>query len=139
MENATKALLIAASVLIAIVLIAVGIRILGSTNGVTNEVEKVSGAVGVSVFNSQFTDYTGIQSSAEVKALLSKVVATYRDSDSRNVSVTVSGGDGLSNGTYDTANEISTIISDLKINSKYKIGVSYDNAGYVSSIGISAP
>ena len=130
MENATKALLIAAAVLIVIVLIAVGIRILSSTQGVTNEVDKVSDAMGKSVFNSQFTDYEGTQTGAQVKALLNKVAATHRE-DSRKVNVT--------NGstTYSTANEIASYRATISINSTYTVTVGYDEStGYVNSITI---
>lgn len=136
MENATKALLIAAAVLIAIVLIAVGIKILSSTQGVTGEVEKVSDAMGKSVFNSQFTDYMGTQNGTQVKSVLSKAAATYRSNSPRKVYVTVNGGAGLTGGTYNSANEIATVMSALKVTSNYTIGVTYDSEGYVASITI---
>lgn len=136
MENATKALIIAASVLIVIVLIAIGIRLLGSSQGVTNEVGEVSDAMSVSTYNSQFTDYVGTQTGSQVKSVLSKATATYRNGSSRRVSVTVTGGTGLTRGTYDTANEIATVMSSLKLNSTYTVGVTYDSNGYVNSITI---
>lgn len=136
MENATKALIIAASVLIVIVLIAIGIRLLGSSQGVTNEVGEISDAMSVSTYNSQFTDYVGTQTGSQVKSVLSKATATYRNGSSRNVSVTVTGGTGLTIGTYDTANEIATVMSSLKLNSTYTVGVTYDTNGYVNSITI---
>lgn len=136
MENATKALIIAASVLIVIVLIAIGIRLLGSSQGVTNEVGEVSDAMSISTYNSQFTDYVGTQTGSQVKSVLSKATATYRNGGSRRVSVTVTGGTGLTRGTYDTANEIATVMSSLKLNSTYTVGVTYDTNGYVNSITI---
>lgn len=42
MENATKALLIAAAVLIAIVLVALGVKLLNSAGDTSGEAEKVS-------------------------------------------------------------------------------------------------
>lgn len=130
MENATKALLIAAAVLIAIVLIAVGIRILSSTQGVTNSVDEVSDAMGKSVFNSQFTDYTGRQSAAQVKAVVNKAAATHRDGTSRKVNVVFNGE------TKDTADEIAGILSSLGVNSFYTVGVALDGAGYVNQVTI---
>lgn len=127
MENATKALLIAASVLIVIVLIAVGIKLLGSTQGVTNEVGKVSDAMGRSVFNSQFIDYEGNQSGAQVKALLNKAAATWRGDSSRNVQVN----------SYSSANDIASYRSTININSIYSVTVEYDTEGYVCKINIS--
>lgn len=136
MENATKALIIAASVLIVIVLIAIGIKLLGSSQGVTNEVGEVSDAMGKSTFNSQFTDYVGVQLGTQVKTVLSKAAATYRRDSSREVFVSVTGGAGLTSGTYDTANEIASVMSSLRANSSYTVGVTYDLNGYVNSITI---
>lgn len=76
MENATKALLIAASVLIVIVLISVGIKLLSSTSGVSDQVDSVSGTMASSVFNSQFTTYFSKSTSGkQAKALISKIIA----------------------------------------------------------------
>lgn len=51
MENATKALLIAAAVLIAIVLIAFGIRILGSTGDAGNQAQNVQNSLNNQIGN----------------------------------------------------------------------------------------
>ena len=75
MENATKALLIAASVLVVIILIAISIRILSSTSGVTNQVDTVSSNLETSMFNSQFSSIAGSNvSGTQVKSLISKVI-----------------------------------------------------------------
>ena len=80
MENATKALLIAASVLIVIVLIAVGLRILSSTRGTTNQVENVTKTVEASIFNAQFEKYMGGNVKAsEVKDLVRAVMQNNKD------------------------------------------------------------
>lgn len=51
MENATKALLIAAAVLIAIVLVALGVNLLNSAGDVSGDAEKVSNALQESTGN----------------------------------------------------------------------------------------
>lgn len=58
MENATKALLIAAAVLIAIVLIALGVRLLGSSNDASGQAKNTAGAISNST-NSAVGDVTG--------------------------------------------------------------------------------
>ena len=136
MENATKALLIAGSVLIVIILIAVGISILSSTSGVANEVGSTSEAVEISVANSPYTDFTGVRTGAEVKEVLTKAAATHRNGTARKVSVKVISGAGLTAGTYDTANEIATVMSGLRVNSTYTVGVEYDAEGYVNAVTI---
>lgn len=76
MENATKALLIAAAVLIAIVLIGVGIKILSSTSGVTERVDSVSEAMASSTFNSQFLCFVSNSTSgSQAKALVSRIIS----------------------------------------------------------------
>lgn len=49
MENASKALLIAAAVLIAIVLVALGVKLLNSAEDTAGEAEKVADAIGDSM------------------------------------------------------------------------------------------
>ncbi len=57
MENATKALLIAGSVLVAILLIAMGLRIFNSTQGTVDSSQKTMDATAIATFNTQFTGY----------------------------------------------------------------------------------
>ena len=54
MENATKALIIAGSILIAILLIAMGIRTFNSTEGLRREQEKSIDTTDINMFNSKF-------------------------------------------------------------------------------------
>ena len=49
MENATKALLIAAAVLIAIVLIALGVRLIGAAGDTSTQAEDVSNQLNTSI------------------------------------------------------------------------------------------
>ena len=92
--------------------------------------DKVSDAMGKSVFNSQFTDYMGSQTGAQVKSVLSKAAATYRSSSSRNVSVTMSGT------TYSSANDIATVRASINITSTYTVTVQYDSNGFVNAVSI---
>lgn len=76
MENASKALLIAASVLIVILLIAVGMRIFNSTSGTADNVETTMNATEIATFNSKFTAYAGTgKSASQVRALANIVIA----------------------------------------------------------------
>lgn len=132
MENATKALIIAASVLIVIVLIAVGIKILGSAQGVTNDVDRVTEATGQAYFNSQYTDYAGIQKGTQVKAVLNKAAASCRTDSTRKVTVTMGGA------TYNTSSGISSLMSSINVTQSYTVSVTIDDTtGYVTGITIS--
>ena len=73
MENATKALIIAAAILIAIVLISLGVFVLGQGNTMVQENSDLSD-VEVSTFNSKFEPYLGGNvSGTKVKQLVNAV------------------------------------------------------------------
>lgn len=59
MENASKALIMAGAILIAILLISAGLIILNSTKGVTEQGGRAAKTLEVETFNSQFTKYCG--------------------------------------------------------------------------------
>ena len=144
MENSTKALLIAASVLIAIVLISVGIKLLSSTSGVAEEVGSVSDSMAVSIFNSQFTSFfSNSTSGIEVKNLITKTISTNATTDHK-VMLNFYPKTG-SNITHkkDSAG-LQSIYNKIVDTSKYKIGMTsgcgtysggYNN-GYVACISI---
>ena len=74
MENASKALLIAASVLIVILLIGVGMVIFNSIGSTTDQVGSQAESMAIQTFNAQFTQYEGNSVSAStVKQLINKI------------------------------------------------------------------
>jgi len=76
MENASKALLIAGSILIVILLIAMGMRVFNSTTGTTDAVEGVMSATEIAMFNNKFNQYVGKRQSIKtVKALANTIIA----------------------------------------------------------------
>lgn len=92
MENASKALIIAGAILLAILIISLGIMIYQQAAGVVNtdamsEVETTS-------FNSRISQYEGTNvRGAQVNALLNQIQqnnVTYQDDTSKQISVTVS-------------------------------------------------
>ena len=75
MENASKALLIAGSVLIVILIIAVGLRIFNSTKGTTEAAQSTMGTTSATMFNNQFLSYLGDKKSkSELIQLLNKIL-----------------------------------------------------------------
>ena len=76
MENASKALIIAGAILIAIVIIGVGVFIVsGANNAIDPAVQKMD-AMGIQMHNSQFEKYEKEQlKGSDVKQLISTVVA----------------------------------------------------------------
>ena len=84
MENASKALLIAGAILVAILLVALGMLVY--TAGKAN-VEK-SGtqldSAQVQAFNSKFTNYEGVRSGTEVVALINDILMNGQNTESLN-------------------------------------------------------
>ena len=101
MENASKALIIAGAILLAILIISLGIMIYNQASGVVNN--NAVGEVDISTFNNKFTQYEGDKvRGAQVNALLQQIQSnniTYKaDGNSRQVSVTVSATNWQSGG-----------------------------------------
>ena len=83
MENASKALLIAAGVVIVILLIAFGMRIFNSTGDIVGEKTKVSDHVSlesrVVTIDLKFSKYNGTQKGTVVKKMLEEVIEYNRN------------------------------------------------------------
>lgn len=138
MENATKALLIAGSVLIAIVLIAVGLKILNSTSGVTKQVDDLSTTMEKSMFNSQYTKYEGQRKGTEVKSLLNLIYQNNKNSNNK-IKVAITDGDGgisATPGTDQYESNWAQIYNIVKVNATYDIEISLSDTGYVNYICI---
>lgn len=74
MENASKALIIAGAILLAILIISLGILIYNQASGVVtnNSMDEVS----IQTFNNKFLQYAGEQKGSSVRALVSQVNAS---------------------------------------------------------------
>lgn len=137
MENASKALIIAGAILLAILLISLGIMIFNQAQDTVNN-SGMSKAE-ISSFNNQFTKYEGTQKGSNVKSLIQEVntsnVSDVQEGNDRNIQIVgagnaASGADGKKVAyTYGT----STIASSAQ----YDVTIEYDsNSGYVSKITI---
>ena len=142
MENSTKALLLAASVLIVIVLISVGIKILGSTKDVTNQVDSVSGTMASSIFNSQFSSYfdnhtSGTQARALVSKIISNNAAANTSSfslDKHQILVNLYVKSGTSPTHKWKTSELQSLSEKISRTSNYKIGIT-TGCGYSGCAG----
>ena len=114
MENASKALILAGSVLIAILLISLGLWVFKAPSEAIREVGKVSGTLADSTFNAQFTKYAGNNvRGGQVKTLM-EYVNTY---NGRNPSSKIefdSAGINDVNNVY-TTNSYNVTCSDAKV------------------------
>lgn len=82
MENASKALLIAGAILLAILIIAIGMFIYNSAQTTINNSMQSMSTQEIQAFNNEFESYAGKQQGSNIKSLLGRLVAnadTYRD------------------------------------------------------------
>ena len=124
MENASKALIIAGSVLIAILLIGFGMKIFNSTTGTADQVEGTMQTTEMATFNNKFTAYVGTRSLAQVKSLANIVIANNATSSNK-----------VKFNDKETAEEITTVVASLT-EGNHTVSIGYTN-GLVSSITVS--
>lgn len=92
MENASKALLIAGAILLAILIIAIGMFIYNSAQSTVNDSMTSLTTQEVDAFNNQFISYEGKQTGSNVKALIGRLVAnanTYTEEPGKVPTVTI--------------------------------------------------
>ena len=157
MENASKALIIAASVLVAILIVSMGIMIFNKAQsaGSTTDLD----ATEITMFNSKFERYANNQSGSQVKSLISYAISnanTNKDDPIKIPSVGLSHrkeneqwptGDNASgpliSGTLSSSWNLNAYIGNLgKIRGAiisthtYNIKLTYANSGLISVINI---
>ena len=143
MENASKALLIAGAILIAIVLITLGVLILGKGQEVAKEADM--SATEISAFNAKFTQFEGERVRGTVIKQLYREVLQHNltNDEGKRVNITVSSGattiEALAKkGTTadpDVWKKLPAKIGDS--GRVYKVSSSYDtNTGLISTISI---
>ncbi len=140
MENASKALLIAGSVLVVILLIAIGVRVLNSTQGTTEATETTMQTTEVAMFNNKFTQYAGSNKKyAQVKSLLD-IVSASNSTSSRKI--TVYFGPATGNGkNYILPNDSGSLQLTLQDKTNYSFLIfigndSYNSEGFLEKIYI---
>ena len=118
MENASKALIIAGAILLAILLISLGIMIFGQAQDTVNN-SGMSQAE-ISAFNNKFIKYEGERSGSVVKTLVNEIIASNADASLPDVKF-----NGNANPTT----------SSIDTTQKYTVSIEYDTAtGYVSNV-----
>ncbi len=136
MENASKALIIAGAILLAILIISLGIMIYNQASGVVNNNSMTE--VEVTTFNQKFEQYLGDKvRGANVKSLINAVNTNNMSTDDASKQVTLVGGGNLAFTGGATTGDFKATI---KTGSTYKVEVSQNNGktkgGLISSITI---
>ena len=138
MENASKALIIAGAILLAILIISLGIMIYQQASGVVNN--NAMSEVDISSFNQKFLQYTGTNvRGAQVNALLNQIQmsnVTYQDDSSRQVKVTITATKW--NGTAPSGNLVGTgSFAKANTGATYNVGYKTDSkTGLINEITI---
>lgn len=93
MENASKALLFAAGILIAIILISVAVYLVNMSQDATKNVGSAMTEMQLMQFNQQFTTYEGIRTGSQIKQLVNKVNTSNADNAGTDMIVNFEGTD----------------------------------------------
>lgn len=132
MENASKALIIAGAILLAILLISLGIYIFQQAQSTVNN-SGMSQAE-INAFNSQFTKYEGSIKGSSVKSLIQEVNTNNSQDESSEHQITLTGVNTINDNTtkqYKTSDIINTKTYTVSI-------TAYENNGRVSGISITS-
>lgn len=125
MENASKALIIAGSILLSILIIALGMYIFSSSSGVTDDT--TLSQMEVSTFNGKFDKYKGMQNGTNVSALLDALIANCNgtESDSELPQVTYFGeNSNIGDGTpVNAKRDFKSIKNNLESSHRYYVAM----------------
>ena len=122
MENASKALIIAGAILLAILIISLGILIYNQAAGVVNN--NAMSQVETQQFNQQFTQYDGTNvRGATVNSLLQAVLSNNMGADSSDRQVEVTGG------VVNLAEDAKQITTSAKSGATYTVKCNYSTSG----------
>ena len=140
MENASKALIIAGSILVSIVIITLGVAIVSN---VTETIQKNSNLSEqeIATYNEPFNAYLGTRSGTQVKNLLSAVVNHNNaniDDESRQIIAQNSDASGVTSAPTQqvSAAEINALKQQVKSGKTYTVSLGYDsNSGLIVAVG----
>ena len=137
MENASKALIIAGAILLAILIIGLGMYIYQQANSATQGTNL--DPTKAQAYNGEFLQYEGVRTGTDAKALVSAVNNHNRvnaDDASRQIwKETGYDADGtVEDPDWDAAN--SHTPSEFKSGLTYKISFSYNTSGYITVVHI---
>ena len=148
MENASKALIIAGSILLSILIIALGMYIF-STSSTSSNLSQLT-ETEIQAFNAKFENYNQSQRGSDVLSLINAVranatanqrsaekIPTVTYTPQNGSATTATGNVDLSAGTLNTyVAALSTITNDIQKSHTYTVAMQYNEAGLISEITI---
>lgn len=129
MDNASKALIMAGAILIAVAIVGIGIYIFSAANGMTDDALNQIDALTVTSINSQLQQYEGEIRGRELK----QAINIARSINKQN---TLPDGKSISYNGGAIKDTTTTAITD---NKTYKVYFKYSAAGYIEDIRTDTP
>lgn len=130
MENASKALIIAGAILLAILLIGVGMLVFQSARGSIDEAVLKMSTQEISMFNSSFTNYEGTKvKGSNVRALITEIInSNAGNSDIEGKIVSISGDKTIdaSSGNLKTE-DMSNYRAQINTGATYNVTLKYNS------------
>lgn len=139
MENASKALLLAAAILIAIILISLGVYIVSQGSDVVGQGGQALDEVSIQQFNGKFDIYEGTITGSKVKQLIKTVSASNTSNPGQQVLITDSTGKSILTPSTDSTTGATTYKATSAIgnSTKYKVTIGELVNGVITTITIS--
>lgn len=141
MENASKALIIAGAILLAILIIGLGVYVFGIAKGSLGNISKTMDPTKVAAYNSEFEQYEGTQSGSNARALYNVIRShnnANKDDPTLQIVLTIEGND-FDEGAEQAAPEepVQPVANTLKAGNTYNITFATDpNSGFITACNI---
>ena len=135
MDNASKALIIAGAVLIAVMLVSVGVMIYNNAVGVIDTGRDSMDRLSINMENSEFEQYLGTNKRRQDVVQLIKLAKRFnQQSEDRQVDIIW----GSSAATVTASSDPGQVMAetDLPKNSSFDLDAGYDPSGYLVAIGV---
>lgn len=147
MENASKALLIAGSILVCILIVAVGMFIYNSSGSSIQSSVSTMSTSEIEAYNVKYTMYEGEQTGANIKSLVGVLVSNASTNEDENDRIpglcleyekdTMDSGIPENGETSTYLDALQDIKHNLENKHKYWVEVSYQKNGLIDYINIS--
>ena len=139
MENASKALIIAGAILLAILIIGLGMFIYNQAAGTMNEANLNSEQA--RSYNEEFLQYQGTKSGTQVRTLIQNIQGHNRaNTDDFSLQIQITNDEYEATDTVAALTAAATyddIINNINAGNTYTVSFAYDpNSGYITSCGI---
>lgn len=119
MDNASKALIMAGAILIAVAIVGIGIYIFTTANALTDDAVGQIDALAVSAVNSRIETYLGEAVRGSAVKQLEREINVLNAQNAMPTKITISGASGV------------------KDNSRYNVSATYDQkTGYITSVTV---